>query len=415
MDRELQKVAPDPGIALVGSPAEIGRRWGELNADAIRADMDEHYLHPAEEVGLTHDELLRRSEKATRLTVEFAPHRIAEANAVADAAGVDRDLYLAYVGSVYRGVWRGDECTSYAVAPEHTEDGRVFFHKNRDNVSKPQCAFVIDTDAPGVNRFIAVSDASVVSSMMMVNERGLAGCSDVGGLPVEAPRYRGWMNTSVLRYIAERASDCAEALAIIEQFVGDGSYAGGEKWGTHWLFVDATGAILEISTNNTRVEHAWHTEKAYMSVDRGAATARLQELPEPVGFAAFQNVSRDPAMCFASSISGLSAEISRDHPDLLTVAWVTMPAKSLAFPLFMGGTRTPRALLSGDADLAGRESPDDFSRWEPIEAQAFAAQRGLEAQVRGLVAAGKPAEARDALDAWVADRTRAHLGALSAE
>ncbi|MGI5818436.1 MAG: hypothetical protein ACOX9R_10130 [Armatimonadota bacterium] len=414
-DAERQTPTAVNGVELIGSPAQIGERWGTVNAQAIRADMAEYYLSPAEKARITTEELLRRSETATELARRFAPHWIEESEAVAAAAGVDPDLYLAFVGSVYRGLWRGDDCTSYAVSPEFTEDDRIFFHKNRDNAPKAQCAFIIDTQVPGVNKFISVSDASVISCMMMVNDRGLAGSADVGGLPIETPRFRGWMNTSLLRYIAERASDCEEALAIIERFVAEGHYAGGGSHGTHWLFVDRHGSILEISTNNTRVEHTWHTEKAYMSASRGAATARLHGLPEPIDFAAFHNVSRDPATCFPSSISGMSVEISRDHPEMLTAAWIAMPARSLAFPLFMGGTQTPRALLSGQVDMAGRQFTGDFQLWEPIEQFAFGAGRLLEAEVGRLLADGRPDEAREALDRWVADCTAAHLGALRAE
>jgi len=411
MSADTQPVPPAIGVELVGGPAEIGERWGALNSEAIEEDMADYYLAPAEQAGITKAELLRRSEKFVALAREFAPHWIEESEAIATAAGVDPALYLAYVGGVYRGLWRGEDCTSYAVSPEFTEDGRIFFHKNRDNAPKRQCAFVIDTQVPGVNKFIAVSDASVIACMMMVNEEGLAGSADVGGLAVEEPRYRGWMNTSLLRYIAERASDCEEALAIIEQFVRDGGYAGG-TYGTHWLFVDRHGSILEVSNNSTRVEHEYHPEKAYMSAGRGAATTRLRELPEPVGFAAFHNVSRDSATCFPQSISGMSVEISREHPSFLTVAWIAMPAKSLAFPLFMGGVQTPRVLLNGEVDMAGRQSAGDFHRWEPIEEFAFSMQRMLEADVRRLLAEGRTDEARKAVDDWVSACTRAHLSAL---
>lgn len=431
-------------ITLAGSPAEIGRLWGENNAPAIREDMQGHYLQPAAQAGLGRDELLRRSDKFLSLAQEFAPHWLEEGAAIAAAAGVDAQLYLAFVGSVYRGIWRGEECTSYAVSPDYTQEGRIFFHKNRDNVPRRQCAFLLAPGVPGVNKFIAVSDASVISCMMMVNERGLAGSADVGGLAEDRPRFRGWMNTALLRYIAERAADCAQALAIIEQFVGAGHYAGGDRWGTHWLFVDRHGMILEVSHNSSRVEHRYHRAKVYFSADRGEAVRRLQQAPEPIDFATFHNVSRDPSICFAQSISGMSVQISRDWPALLSAAWVTMPARSLAFPLLMGGERTPRVLLNGEVDRAGRESTGDVRRWEPIEAFAFTSQRLLEGQVRRLLAqgargdsdgqspacaelaeaqVGRPPEGRDrsplaqaraAVDHWVATCTAAHLSALGA-
>ena len=402
-----------PFVVLAGAPLEIGKQWGTINCEAIRHDLQEYYVTPAAARGLAHEELIRRSRKFVALAQRHAPHWLEETRAIAEAAGVDADLYLSYVGNVYRGLWAGEECTSFAVSAEHTEEGRIFFHKNRDNQPKRQCAFVLDTDAPGVNKFIAVSDASVVACMMMVNEKGLAGSADVGGLRVKTPRYRGWMNTALLRHIAERASDCEDALHIVQEFVASGNYAGGGAAGTHWLFVDGAGKVLEVSNNSTRVEHRYHDEKVYFSASRGAAVQRMHDLPDPVDFAAFHNVSRDPATCFPTTVSGMSVEISRDHPDMLTVAWVAMPASGLAFPLFMGGTRTPVALLNGDADALTRLQTRDFRSWEPIEGFAFLSQRLLERRVHGLLDAGQGQAAREALDQWVAASVRAHLAAMS--
>lgn len=412
-EREPRATPVVTGTELVGNPTQIGERWGALNAQAIREDLEEYYLAPATRIGLTPEELIRRAEKAVSVARELAPHWIEEADAIAAAAGVEPDLYLSFVFNVYRSIWQGEDCTSFAVSPRYTADNRLFFHKNRDNAPKRQSAFVITTDRPGINKFIAVSDASVIACMMMVNDKGLAGSADVGGLREESPRYRGWMNTALLRYIAEKASDCEQALEIIEQFVHAGNYAGGTH-GTHWLFVDRHGAILEISNDSTRVEHRYHDQKVYFSADRGAAVTRMQELPEPVDFAAFHNVSRDQATCFPQTISGMSVEISRDRPDFLTVAWITMPARSLAFPLFMGGVRTPQVLVNGEVDMVGRQSLGDFRQWEPIEEFAFSGQRLLEGEVRTLLAEGQTERAREALDGWVASCTRAHLAALHA-
>jgi hypothetical protein len=57
----------------------------------------------------------------------------------------------------------------------------------------------------------------------------------------------------------------------------------------------------------------------------------------------------------------------------------------------------------------------DYTRWEPIEAFAFASQRGVEAEVRAHLAARRSREARQALDAWVASCTAAHMAALGTE
>jgi len=315
-------------VRLAGSPAAIGELWGRINATAIRHDLEEYYLKPARTQGLAPEELVRRADKFVELARQLAPHWLVETEAVARAAGVDPGIYLAYVGTVYRELWAGEECTSYAISRQFARDRGIFFHKNRDNQPKLQSAFLINTDAPDVNRFIAVGDASVISAMMMVNEKGLAGSADVGGLKVDTPRYRGWMNTALLRHIAERAGDCEQALAIVRQFVEKGWYSGGGKVGTHWLFVDAKGRILEISNNSTRLEHRWHDDaKAYFSIKRGRAVDRLRDAAPPVDFTTFHNISRDPAMCFATSVSGMSVRVDPHRPDVLTEAWISMTAR----------------------------------------------------------------------------------------
>ncbi|MCP4640081.1 MAG: hypothetical protein GY851_06600, partial [bacterium] len=211
---------------------------------------------------------------------------------------------------VYRSLFFGDECTSYAVPTAYTKNNAILFHKTRDNKQKPQAGCVVATDIKGVNRFITVSDASVLACMMMVNDKGLAGSADTGGIMPVKGTFHGLMNTFVLRHIAERAATCADALAIIKEFVAKGYYAGGAKTGTHWLFVDKEGTILEVSNNEQEVRETLHTEKVYFSVRQDTKAAKtLQDAEPPIDFHTFHNVSRDPSMCFASSISGMTVEI----------------------------------------------------------------------------------------------------------
>ncbi len=402
-------------VKLQGSASEIGGLWGRINAAAIHADLETHYLKPAKEAGLSVPELVRRSEKYAEVSRRYAPHWLEETRAVAEAAGVEPDLYRSFTASVYRGLFLGDECTSYAMSTAFTEEGRIFFHKNRDNALKKQAVFLLDGAASGVNRFIAVSDASVIACMMMVNDQGLAGSADVGGLKVADPAFRGMMNTAVLRHIAERAATCGDALRLVEEFVREGHYAGGGKWGTHWLFVDAAGTILEISNNSREVTHAYHTEKTYFSrLPGNPAQKTLQEAGGPVDFATFHNASRDASICLKDSIAGMSVEIDHRHPDRLSRAWVSLPAKGLSFPLFIGGEETPLPLLDGTVFDACLRLEGRREEWERLEARAFHSQRVLEKEVRALLEAGKTAEARARLDAWVRRCASDHLAAVGA-
>jgi len=405
---------PITAVTLAGTPEKIGALWGQINAEVIRHDLEEYYLKPARGRGVAPEELVRRAGKFVELAKQLAPHWLPETEAVARAADVEPDLYLAYVGTVYRGLWAGEDCTSYAISSKFARNRGIFFHKNRDNQPKRQCAFLIATDAPGVNRFISTSDASVISCMMMVNEKGLAGSADVGGLKIDKPRCRGWMNTALLRHIAERASDCEQALAIVREFVEKGWYAGGGAVGTHWLFVDAKGRILEVSNNSSELEHEWHDDvKVYFSAGRGRAVERLRDAEPPVDFATFHNVSRDPSTCFPSSVSGMSVHIDRERPDVLTRVWISMPARALSFPLIMGGSATPLPLLDGQADVAGRSDGHAAAAWEPIEALALQHLSLVEGRVQDLLEAGHHQDVAKTIDQWVMATTAAHLSILN--
>jgi hypothetical protein len=299
------------------------------------------------------------------------------------------------------------------VSPEFTVDQRIFFHKNRDNAPRKQCVFILDSEIDGVNKYIAVSDASVVACMMMVNDKGLAGSADMGGLPVGRAKYRGLMNTFLLRHIAERAATCDDALRIIEEFVSKGYYAGGGRSGTHWLFVDASGKRLEVSNNSDQVEHTYHTKKVYFSARQSTAACQtLERTDRPIDFATFHNVSRDPSMCFNTSIAGMSVEINRTRPDMLTCAWVSLPARGLSFPLFMGGTDTPLPLLNGEVFARSNQINCNRGICERIEAAAFSNQRLLESKALALLDAEQDDLARRTLNEWVRTCTDSHLAVL---
>jgi len=355
-------------VCLHGAPAEVGRQWGTCNRKAIQNDVDRYFLRKATEAGISEEVLVKRSEAFVEISERIAPHWLGEFRETARAAGVCEDLYVSFVANVYRDLFLHDECTSYAVSPEHTAGNALLFHKTRDNADKTQSAFILESSLPGVNKFIGVTDASVLGCSMMVNDKGLACSADTGGLKVETPRFRGLMNMFMKRHVAERASDCAEALEIIEEFVRKGEYAGGHKTGSHWLFVDRKGVILEISHNSTEMHHVYHKEDVYFSV-RGdtAAAERLRAADHPVDFSLFHGVSRDPSICFDSSIAGMTVEIDPDQPDLGTCAWITLPAHSGAVPLLMAGRGTPLPLLNGDAYRAAREQRVSREVWERIE------------------------------------------------
>jgi hypothetical protein len=246
--------------------------------------------------------------------------------------------------------------------------------------------------------------------MMMVNDKGLAGSADypsVGGSG--APRYRGMMNTYILRYIAEKAADCNEALAIVQMFVDNGYYAGGDVGGTHWLFVDKTGNILEVQNDTAAVTYAYHnSDKVYFSLygDSSAANTLRNAVP-PIDFHVFHNVSRDASII--DSISGLTVEISQTNPAYLTTAWVTLPAKGLAFPLFMGGNKTPLPLVNGQVDSLFRTIDGATAEWETIENGLYSESGTVKSQVTTLIDQGRQQDAITLIDNWVKQKAKSGM------
>lgn len=425
MTQSRDMPAEAPAIELSGSPEEVGTLWGQANRSSIHGDLESLFLAPARERGLTPEVLLARSRRFVEIAEQIAPHWIEEALGIAHTAGVDGELYLAFIAGVYRGLFlheeegapdpaaNEDECTSYTIAPAETAGNAILFHKTRDNVARAQSAFVVRSASPGVQAFLAVSDASVLAAMMMVNERGLAGSADMMGLQEVRPRFRGMMNTFLLRHIAERASCCAEALEIIREFVGRGWYAGGAKTGTHWLFVDREGTALEVSNNAIEVQSRLHPEGVYFSLraDTPGAEA-LRQAPRPVEFTTFHHTSRHPSLCLESSISGMTVEIDQACPEILTSAWITFPARSLAFPLFMGIRETPRALIDGSVDRAGQAVTGEITRFEEMERAMYARQQAIREEARALLASGRAARAEELLGTWVQEQAKGNLAAL---
>lgn len=415
-------------VHLAGTPEQIGTIWGQRNKEIIRRDVDAGYLKRAAAAGISQETLLQRSAASVRIVEQIAPHWLEEARAVARAAGVPEDLYIAFLDGAVRDRFlheEPEECTSYAVSRSHARDGAILFHKTRDNRDVPQAVYILESSLPGINKFVAVSNATgILGFSMMVNEKGLAGAGDYPAnrkqdsstLQLEpAPdKFRGIMAGTILRYIAERASNCAAALAIIEDFVAQGFYAGGKVGGSHWLFVDREGTILEVCNNSRHVVSQVHAQKAYFSrLNKSPAAQRLRESDGPVDFHLFRSVSRDPSICFDSSISGMTVEIDPDHPEWFTCAWIALPVRAAAFPLLMGQSRTPACLADGTAYQLGRNSGRRTPRWEALERSAHTEKEQLKQEVAASIAAGNPEAAQvGILERWSDAQARKLVEAL---
>lgn len=221
------------------------------------------------------------------------------------------------------------------------------------------------------------------------------------------------MAGTILRHIAERAASSAEALAIIEDFVEKGYYAGGDVGGSHWLFVDREGVILEVCNNACHVVSKVHTQKAYFSRFNKSAPARRLREAKAVDFHLFHSISRQEPILTGQSISGMTVEIDPDYPQLLTCAWITMPVRAGAFPVFMGQRRTPMPLLDGTAYALGKKGPSKTRQWEAVERSMHVEKGRLKEAVAASLAAGNPEQAYvERLEQWSAEQAGTLINVL---
>jgi hypothetical protein len=344
----------EPLVCLDGSPEQVGRVFGRTNAADIRHEVKQFYATVETEEGIKRDKLLRVGEYYRHLVERYASHWIKEVRAAGQAAGVDPEEFLTYQGAKYRAINR-PECFTYFSAPRHNADNVTLFHKNRDNVQRPQSAYVKGIQLPSgaVYRFLAIGDTPDLGTMMGVNEKGLAVAADTG-YDEPHPRLQGMMNTDLMRIIFERAADVDEALSWLEEFHANRVYAGGKKVGTNWMFADARGRAIRV--------YQFHQKKMIVTRDdaglmvmrdedkRGIFVLKTLRARQGKITAALHNsLSRTEPVLSSTNASALTAVISPDHPELFTYAHVAVyrAANTFYVPLYLGATATPKVLVDG--------------------------------------------------------------------
>ena len=343
-------------VSLVGDARTVGQRWGTLNAADIRKHMAA-MLAGWRKRGLSDKQMVAKSEPFRRFAAKRAPHWLDESAAIAEAAGVRPELYTAFLAGKYRDLFFVHECTSFLAVGEATADGATLFHKNRDNAAREQCAYYKRiAHASNPAGFHSTGDTSDTGLMMMVNDHGLAGSADVGGLREDRPKGDGVMNPYILRVVAERAERCEDALEILQQCIKEGWYAGGRKAGTNWLFADRHGTGMRVAQNSHEEKH-WVFKDTTAFLARGS-TRGAKLITGKKGRIALRDMNAaatHPSICFSTSISALTVRIDPKQPADLSSVWFALPACSPYVPVFPAGKAAPRQLVDGTCFEGGRE------------------------------------------------------------
>lgn len=357
-------------IILKGTPEEIGKIWGKINKEKIKEYLEE-FLADYKSKGLTEQDILEKAQKYNEIASKIAPWWSKEAYAAAKSAGVNPELYNAFLALKFIGTPKNStECTSYLAVGTVTKNGNPILHKNRAFKHKSQAVYCKETKIPGkkLNKFIASGDVSDLGILMFLNDRGLAGVMDQGE-PYSNPCYKGLPSPAILRYIAETCATCDEALTILKDIIQNHRewYTNGSH-GSIWLFVDKNGKGLCVE--NTAYDfNCKFIENGFLSRGSGADSfgKEINEINEilkknkgnitPV---LFNKISRIPSISTPKYISGFTAEVSLQYPDKLSLVWFSpgRPSYSIYIPLFMGTKGVALTLIDGSLwDLMQKTKP----------------------------------------------------------
>jgi hypothetical protein len=264
------------------------------------------------------------------------------------------------------------------------------------------------------------------------------------GSPNDDSVDEGLPTPQILRLIAEKAATCQEALAILEEIVGQGWYTNGPS-GSLWLFVEPARALI-VENTFRHIDHCWIeddvqtrandfflprtlpftrpdalTNTRYLAARQGVERVRGR-----VTAADFNRLSRDTSsepqhICGDRTLSGFTAVVGDERPDLLSMAWVALgqPNNSLYVPFFVGADGIPAFAMDGTLwDLSARlhaanplgPHPDlDLAGFEDVVARELVA---LRAEVRQLSLTGRREEIAARLAAASTDwavRAGAHI------
>ena len=400
-------------ICLEGTPEEVGGAFGAANAADIRAEV-EGFLD-----GQDRDAILAATIHHRSLVECYAPHWLDEAAALAKAAEVNADDYLACQGAKYRGINR-PECFTYFSAPAHNVDRVTLFHKNRDNADRPQTAYVKGLLVRGRDafRFAATGDTTDMGTMMGVNEKGLA--ADMGA-PDPNPRFRGMMNPDLMRLILEQATDLDDAQAMVRRFHEEKAYAGAGV-ATNWMFADRSGRAARIVQFHESLEETQDEDGllAMRDDDRGnLVLGTLRKADGAVTPQLMNQLSRAEPIIAESNISAMTAVIPSSDVDLFAYAEfaVCHAGRTVYVPLYLGCSASPRSLVDGTLyRLSIGQRKDLGATSVDFEADLDADRQGFEREARrAMELAGREAARKVLTDGCLgtAERARRYLAQRS--
>jgi len=282
-------------IYLRGSAAEVGKLQGELQKVFLqeRAARYEKMMHAAGMSKSTFEPRLAAFEECLHAA---APHWLEEAQAIADAAGLElwqlllwnldlpefkkldyqpapltlKNLETARAGdegivNPYEAqgtdpAMGEGECTTFFALGDSTTAGETLLHKNRESRDELQNIYIKHID--GFRRFVGSGDLGNLGTAHLHSEELFAGANNTGSPLVENQCQENALNDChVLRYIGENCGGLDEVVPCLEELQSR-NLLGGGGYGLGMILILAdAGRGLIIEATSRQLHHQWFDEE----------------------------------------------------------------------------------------------------------------------------------------------------------
>ena len=233
-------------IAVDGAPGVRGRQYGRLAASRIHrciAAYRDIFEHRA---GLSWPAAMAHAKGLVEAIGDFAPDSLAEMRGIADGAGVPFDAILVlncrselmFAAAQRRGETPPGECTSFAVTPEASADGRMLVGQNWDWVpfARDVC-ILLDVERDDQPSFATIVEAGMLAKVGM-NAAGFGLCTNT--LVSERDAHR----PGVPYHVMLRALLDAESVEDAQRLLGSAERA----LSANYLVADKTGHAMNFET-----------------------------------------------------------------------------------------------------------------------------------------------------------------------
>lgn len=181
-----------PVITLKGSPFEQGLAHGGALRGEIQHNVNVYFQRFEEEVGLSPAEVVERSRAYEDAIARANPDYYAAMQGVAKGSATDLTVITALnirYELLYYEFGVADGCTSFALAPERTENAQLVIGQNWDWIPQVKGALLHTTHEDGLQT-LSFSEAGIVGGKIGLNSArlGLA----INGLTSTADDWRSF-------------------------------------------------------------------------------------------------------------------------------------------------------------------------------------------------------------------------------